>query len=220
MCKKTKGEKIGEKKSVTVIEKEVQLHLQMNEIILYFNIGLHHIIDLRGLQYILFLSVLSVRYQFTDWKKLFSIIAAITIGHLITSTLSVLHIIYASNKWTAFLIPIIIIIAVINNLPDKKVTGKSKYPTVYFIAAFFGLICGFKSDYLKSTLVRSDNLLLQTTALHVGVLLGQIFVMLGVLLVTFICVNLIKVNRREYLVFTSGLVLGIAIQMAITMSPF
>src|SRR4051812_6966206 len=112
----------------------------MHEFGLYFTLGRQHIADLNGIDHILFITALCLRYLLTDWKKLLILVTAFTIGHSITLALSALSIIHISTRWIEFLIPVTIIITAISNLAVKKFADKGKYPFIYYLALFFGLI--------------------------------------------------------------------------------
>jgi len=84
------------------------------------------------------------------------------------------------------------------------------------MALFFGLIHGLGfSSYLKSILGRDQNIVLQLLAFNVGLELGQILIVLIILIISFILVGLIKINRREYLLFISAAVFALALNMAL-----
>lgn len=80
----------------------------MNDFGLFFEMGYQHIADLKGIDHILFVAALCIRYQFADWKKLLWLVTAFTIGHSITLALSVFNILNYSTDWIEFLIPITI----------------------------------------------------------------------------------------------------------------
>jgi hypothetical protein len=192
----------------------------MNEFTTYFNLGWKHITDLRGLDHILFVTALCLRYQFSDWRKLLILITAFTIGHSITLALSVVNVIRYSPMWIEFLIPVTIVVTAATNLSIKKFTFKSRYPTIYFLALFFGLIHGLGfSSYLKSILGRNQSIFFQLFAFNVGLEVGQLLIVLGILFVSLIFVTFLKFNRREYLLFISGAVLALALQMAVERYP-
>jgi hypothetical protein len=193
----------------------------MSDFWLYFTIGREHIANLKGLDHILFVAALCVRYQFTDWKKLLILVTAFTIGHSITLVLSVFNFIHYSVKWIEFLIPVTIIITALSNLQVKKFANKNKYPFIYFAALFFGLIHGLGfSNYLKSLLGRGQVVVVQLLAFNLGLEFGQLIIVLAVLLLTFICLDIFKINRREYILFLSGGIFGVAVQMALQRIPF
>lgn len=193
----------------------------MNDFGLYFQIGYEHIANLRGIDHILFVTALCLRYQFTDWRKILILVTAFTIGHSITLALSVFNVVTYSVKWIEFLIPVTIVITAISNVFVKKFVFKSKFPIIYFFALFFGLVHGLGfSSYLKSLLGSDHNVVWQLLAFNLGLEAGQIMIVTGILLISFIFVNILKLNRREYLLYISGGIFAIALQMAIERQPF
>ena len=177
----------------------------------YFTLGRQHIADIKGLDHILFIMALCCRYTIQDWKKLLVLVTAFTIGHSLTLLLSVLNLIHIRSQWIELLIPVTIIITCISNLFVKKFAFKISYPLIYFFALFFGLIHGLGfSYYLKSLLGRDQSIIVKLLAFNVGIEAGQLTIVALVLFITFICIHLIKVNRREYLLFLSAAILGIA----------
>ena len=193
----------------------------MNDFKLYFEIGYKHIADLSGLDHILFVMALCLRYQFTDWRKILVLVTAFTIGHSITLALSVFKVVDYSMKWIEFLIPVTIVITAVSNLFVKKFVFKSKFPLIYFLALFFGLIHGLGfSSYLKSLLGSEKNVVWQLLAFNIGLEAGQLLIVTAVLLISFIFVNILKCNRREYLLYATGGIFAIALQMAIDRIPF
>lgn len=188
----------------------------MNDFGLYFNIGYKHIAGLGGIDHILFVVALCIRYQFIDWRKLLILITAFTIGHSITLALSVFEIVDYSVKWIEFLVPVTIVITAISNVFVKKFVFKSKFPLIYFLALFFGLVHGLGfSNYLKSLLGSEHTIFWQLLAFNVGLEAGQLLIVTGVLLISFIFVNILKFNRREYLLAVSAGIFALALQMAI-----
>ena len=188
----------------------------MNEFALYFTLGREHIIDWQGIDHILFVMALCVRYQFADWRKLLVLITAFTIGHSVTLALSVFNLIHFSTKWIEFLIPVTIVITAISNVFVKKFVYKSKFPFIYFMALGFGLIHGLGfSNYLKSLLGKDESIWLQLLAFNVGLEVGQLLIVAGVLIVSLILVILLKINRRDYILWMSGGVFTLAMEMCL-----
>ena len=192
----------------------------MNDFGLYFSLGRQHIADWQGIDHILFVMALCLRYQFTDWRKILVLVTAFTIGHSVTLALSVLNVIHFSTKWIEFLIPVTIIITAISNVFVRKFTFKSKFPFIYFMALFFGLIHGLGfSNYLKSLLGKDNNIVVQLFAFNIGLEVGQLLIVSCVLLLSFSIVSGLKVSRREYILFCSGGVFALAMQMVLQRWP-
>ncbi len=193
----------------------------MNEFGLYFKIGYQHIANLKGLDHILFIMALCLRYQFADWTKILILVTAFTIGHSITLALSVFNIVHYSVKWIEFLIPCTIVVTALSNLFVKKFAFRSRFPLIYFFALFFGLIHGLGfSSYLKSLLGKDHTVVLQLLAFNIGLEAGQLLIVLGVLVISLILVTIFRFNRREYLLYFSGGIFALALQMALERVPF
>ena len=192
----------------------------MQDFWLYFQLGREHIADWQGYDHILFVTALCLRYLPRDWKKLLILVTAFTIGHSITLALSVLNYINVSTAWIEFLIPVTIVITALSNVIQADSEPKRKFPLIYFYALFFGLIHGLGfSNYLKSLLGKSSNIVNELLAFNLGLEAGQIIIIAIVLLLSWIVVSLFKVPRREYILFVSGAIFGITAIMAIERFP-
>lgn len=188
----------------------------MHEFWMYTQIGFNHIANLSGMDHILFVAALCIRYQFSDWKKWLILITAFTIGHSITLVLSVFNYLDFSTNWIEFLIPVTILITSISNMFVKKFSFKSRFPVIYFFALFFGLIHGLGfSFYLKSLLGLQQNIAPALLAFNLGLEIGQILIVMAILVISFIFVTLLKASRREFILIVSGGILALSLQMAI-----
>jgi hypothetical protein len=193
----------------------------MNDFSLYLEIGFEHIADWKGIDHILFLAALCLRYQFSDWKKILILVTAFTIGHSITLAMSALSFIDVPGEWIEFLIPITIVITAVSNLFVKKFSFSSRFPTIYFFALFFGCVHGLGfSNYLKSLLGNSTAVVPRLLAFNVGLEVGQILIVFAILIISLIAVHLFRCNRREYILYFSGAISALALQMAIERVSF
>ena len=186
----------------------------MNNFSIYFQLGFNHIVNFGALDHILFMMALTLRYQFANWNKLLLLITAFTIGHTITLGLVVLNIINFSNHWIEILIPITIAVTAFSNLFVKKFNFTTKFPLIYWFALFFGLIhgLGFSND-LKSIIGNQSGLFVKLLAAILGIEAAQICFVVLMLIFGFVCTNLFKFNRREYILFLSGAIFGVAVWM-------
>lgn len=193
----------------------------MSNFSIYFNLGFNHIANWGALDHILFMVALALRYQFADWKKLLLLVTAFTIGHCITLALAVFNILDLPKNWIEFFIAITIIATATSNLFVKKFVYKGKFPPIYFFALFFGLIhgLGFANEFVA---IQGNGFSASLKLLYanIGIEAAQLLVVLFTLIVTFICLTIIKINRREFILFTSGAIFGIAVEMALTRLPF
>ena len=188
----------------------------MHEFWMYTQIGFNHIANLSGMDHILFVAALCIRYQFSDWKKWLILITAFTIGHSITLVLSVFNYLDFSTSWIEFLIPVTILITSISNMFVQKFSFNTRFPVIYFFALFFGLIHGLGfSFYLKSLLGLQQNIAPALLAFNLGLEIGQILIVMAILVISFIFVTLLKAPRRDFILIVSGGILALSLQMAI-----
>jgi hypothetical protein len=188
----------------------------MHEFWMYTQIGFDHIANLSGMDHILFVAALCIRYQLSDWKKWLILVTSFTIGHSVTLVLSVFNYLDFSTNWIEFLIPVTILITAISNMFVKQFSFNSKFPVIYFFALFFGLIHGLGfSFYLKSLLGLQQNIAPALLAFNVWLEIGQILIVMAILVISFIFVTLLKAPRRDFILIVSGGILTLSLQMAI-----
>lgn len=180
---------------------------------LYFELGWQHILDLGGYDHILFVTALCGIYTLADWKKVLILVTAFTIGHSVALALSVLNIVRIDSGLIEFLIPLsIVITALFNILKGRKESRSFKYA----VAAFFGLIHGMGfSNYLRSLLGGESDLILPLFGFNVGLEFGQVIIVLVVLLLAQLAIKYFKVSRRDWNMFLSSAIFGIALIMCI-----
>ena len=191
----------------------------MQDFPLYFELGWQHILDWQGYDHILFITALCGVYLLNDWKKVLILVTAFTVGHSITLALSIFNFISIKSNWIEFFIPITIAFTSFYNIINKRTFPKKFNPT-YLMALFFGLIHGLGfSNYLKSLLGTSNNVVAELFAFNIGLEFGQIIIVISVLLLSFLLVQVIKVQKREWNLFLSSAIFGVAILIAIERIP-
>lgn len=187
----------------------------MDEFGLYFQMGWQHIIAWDGYDHILFIMALSAIYLLQDWRKVLVLVTAFTIGHSITLALSVINVVYVPSRVIELLIPVTIWVTALFNL-FKKEQSATRVQLNYLFALFFGLIHGMGfSAYLKSLLGTQENIWKPLLAFNLGLELGQVMVVLGVLLLAGIFVNVTGVKRRNWNIFLSAAIFGVAVWITI-----
>lgn len=186
----------------------------MHQFYFYFIMGLQHITDLNGLDHFLFIAALCLRYQYHDWKQLVVLITAFTIGHSVTLALSTYNIINLAAQSTEFLIAATILITAISNLFVKKFHPTSGYNLIYLMALLFGLVHGMGfSSILQSMLGPSQDIIIPLLAFNIGLEAGQVMIVAFLLLLSFIFVTLLAINRKDYLIFLTGAISALALEM-------
>lgn len=185
----------------------------------YFGLGWEHIISADALDHQLFIAALAAIYVLKDWKQVLILVTAFTIGHSLTLALSVLDVIRFNTKWVEFLIPLTIVITALTNLFQKKFTPKS-IRINYFLALFFGLIHGMGfANSIRFMMASDQNLGWSLFGFNVGLEAGQIVVVVVLLLLTHFITQLLKVNRREWVIFLSAAVFSLSLKMVLERLP-
>lgn len=185
----------------------------MSEFQLYFGLGKDHILDyVNGYDHILFVLALCAVYLVRDWKKILILVTAFTIGHSITLALATLEIISVKTELIEFLIPLTIFTTAVSNLFKKEESlGKRNIQINYVFALFFGLIHGMGfSNYLRALLGKSHSILSPLLAFNLGLEFGQIIVVTLFLIISYILVDWLKVQRRDWKMILSSAIAGIA----------
>ncbi|MBL7748755.1 MAG: HupE/UreJ family protein [Chitinophagaceae bacterium] len=192
----------------------------MQDFYFYFGPGWKHIIGKDALDHQLFIAALAAIYLLKDWKQVLILVTAFTIGHSLTLALSVYDVIRFDSKWVEFLIPLTIVITALSNLFQKKFTPRS-ISINYFLALAFGLIHGMGfANYIRFAIAGSDqNIGWSLFGFNVGLEAGQIVVVAALLLLSHLIVTILKVNRRDWVIFLSAAVFGIALKMSLDRLP-
>ncbi len=186
----------------------------MGQFELYFRLGTNHILDLSGFDHILFVVVLCSLYSITDWKRILILITAFTIGHSLTLALAIFQLVSVNSDLVEFLIPVTIAITAAGNVLNPK-TSKGVQVN-YFFAIFFGLIHGLGfSNYLKALLGKEESVLNPLFAFNIGLEAGQLLIVLIFILFSLILLKIFKVNRKQWTIVTSSIILGMALMMII-----
>lgn len=186
----------------------------MSEFQLYFGLGKDHILDyINGYDHILFVLALCAVYTVHDWKRILILVTAFTIGHSVTLALATLQLISVNTELIEFLIPITILVTCLSNLfTSEAVPLKKPVQINYFLALFFGLIHGMGfSNYLRVILGKASSIASPLFAFNVGLEFGQIIVVGIFLLLTFIVLDLLRANRRDWKMVVSSAIGGIAL---------
>jgi hypothetical protein len=186
----------------------------MSEFQLYFVLGKGHILDYaNGYDHILFVLALCAVYVVRDWKKILILVTAFTIGHSITLALATLNIISVNTSLIEFLIPLTIFITAVSNLFRKEPNIiQNRVQANYFFALSFGFIHGMGfSTYLRALLGKDRAIVTQLFAFNLGLEFGQIIIVGIFLAVSFIAIDKIGINRRDWKMIFSSAIAGIAL---------
>ena len=192
----------------------------MNDFLFYLNLGWEHIISLDALDHQLFVLVLVAVFVIKDWKNIFWIITAFTIGHSITLALSVFDIVRAPAKWVEFLIPLTIVITAFDNILMRN-RPNNLMKMNFYLALFFGLIHGMGfANTARMMIANEQHIFVPLLGFNIGLELGQIAVVAAILIIQFILLNLFKVNRKDWIMFISSGVFALSLKMTLERIPF
>ena len=190
----------------------------MSEFWIYLEIGLRHVLDIKGYDHVLFLIALTVPYAFKDWKRILLLVSIFTIGHTLALMLSVFNIVMIKASLVEFLIPVTILITALFHLFTAGKSAKADNINVTgFVTLFFGVIHGLGfSNYFKSILDGSpSDKLLPLLEFALGIELAQIIVVLVVLLFSFVFQNFLRFSKRDFTLVFSAFVVGVVVPMII-----
>lgn len=193
--------------------------MPLSDFLFYFKLGWSHIVSLDALDHQLFILALVAVYTAKNLKQVLILVTAFTVGHSLTLLLSVLDVIRFSSKWVEFLIPCTIIITALSNLFKKDFSTKAVNAN-YYLALIFGLIHGMGfANSVRMMLATGQHIGWGLFGFNVGLEIGQIFFVIIILCVTWLCHSVFKIKRREWIIFLSAAIFSLALQMALERIP-
>ena len=179
----------------------------------YFEEGLFHVLDWNAYDHLLFLVALTVPYALNSWKNLMYLVSVFTIGHAISLALAAYGIVTINTSIIELLIPITIIITALYNIITAGKIKKKDSIGIYLIATlFFGLIHGFGfSTYFKMMTAGSSDKMIPLIKYTLGIEAAQILIVFAVLLLSFIGQGVFRFSRRDWVMVTSAIVIGVVL---------
>ena len=188
----------------------------MSEFWVYFQIGLHHVLDIQAYDHVLFMMALVLPFTFKDWKRLLFSVTLFTAGHTTALLLSVYEILVIKASIVELLIPITILSTAFFNLfTIGKTNRKENLNLIFLITLFFGIIHGLGfSNYFKTLLGGSSNSkLIPLLEFALGIEGAQITVVLAMLIVAYSVQSLFKFSRRDWILVGSAFIIGVVVPM-------
>jgi hydrogenase/urease accessory protein HupE len=188
--------------------------IKMDNFILYFKMGLNHVLDFNAYDHILFLIVLGVVFNFRQWKKVIWLVSLFTIGHSVSLALSAYGILKIKMDLIEFLIPLTIFITGVINVFTAKNSSTGKENTNLILAILFGLIHGLGfSNYFKMMVGKEEDKFFPLLEFALGIEASQIIIIISILSIGAILKSIFKVSRRDWVLVCSSIVIGFSIQM-------
>ena len=179
----------------------------------YLKLGFEHISNLAGYDHIMFLVALCAVYNVNQWRHVLILVTAFTIGHSVTLSLATFDILTIPSAIIKFLIPVTIFLTAINNVfaPPPN-TQSPKIRRNYFMALFFGFIHGMDfSNYFKALIGEFGSIFQPLLAFNLGIELGQLLVVIGIFILAYLALTLLKFKPREWNLFISGAAAGMSL---------
>lgn len=187
----------------------------MDDFIFYSKLGLHHILDPKAYDHLLFLVVLTLPYLYKQLRQLVLLVTVFTLGHTASLWAASAGIIRISPSWIEFLIPITILLTALHVLYwNKTIAMKSSAPFMV-LAVFFGIIHGLGfSNYFS--MVFADNAIgLPLLYFTLGIEFAQIIAVIFVVFVNTILSHL-GISKRDRLLVGSSIIIGILVPILIS----
>lgn len=193
----------------------------MEDFWFYIKLGFNHVLDLGAYDHILFLAALAIPFTFKKWRHVLVLATIFTITHCISLALSVYDIISVDVDLIEFLIPVTIFLTALFNI--FRILKKGKSTGIYFQAlatAFFGLIHGFGfSNYFNMLMAEEAEKIGPLLGFATGIEFSQVLIVLGVLSLTYLFKDFLKVKKRIFIGTASILILLVTIPMLIETFP-
>lgn len=188
----------------------------MNDFLIYFKLGLTHVLDWQAYDHVLFLAALVAAYTFYEWKRVLGLVTVFTVGHTLSLTLAAYQVVNVNSAWVEFLIPVTILITAFYNLftAGKKKPNRG-VSVLFFTTLAFGIIhgLGFSSYFNEIIAVGAQSKLLVLLEFALGIEGAQLIVVLIVLILAFIFQSLFRFSKRDWVLVVSALIIGRVIPM-------
>jgi hypothetical protein len=185
----------------------------------YLRLGFRHIADLGAYDHMLFVAALTVAYPPAAWRRLAWLVTAFTLGHSVTLALATLDVVRVRATLVELLIPVTIVLTGLAALfvsqgEDETHGPPGSQAPQYALAAGFGLVHGLGfSSFLRSLLGGEESIVRPLFAFNVGLELGQLLIVATVLLLGVLLPRLLRLTRREWVLFVSGATVAVALTM-------
>ena len=192
----------------------------MSDFWLLVELGFSHVWDWQGYDHLLFLAALCLPFSTRQWKPLLWLITCFTIGHSLSLILASLEVVKVSSIWIEFLIPVSIAATAVYNMIYARAVWVRNNQLVMWVTLFFGLVHGFGfAGYFE--LIRDMEQPLWSSLLFFALGIESAQIVLGalMLLLSFVVLNILGRNRRDWVLVVSSVIIGILLPIIIERWP-
>ena len=169
----------------------------------FLRLGLHHILDLRAIDHLLYLSIMAIPFAWRDWRRVVVLVTGFTLGHSLTLAFAALGVVRVNAALVEVLIPVTILITAVLVVWRNRRGARGPTPVrldlaTYLLPLGFGLIHGLGfATYLRSLLGAEESILWPLLWFNVGLESAQLLIVAAVLSATSLVAGRL-VDRRVW----------------------
>ena len=209
-----------------------------SEFLVFLRLGFEHITDVGGYDHLLFVAALTAS-DLGQWRRLFWLVTAFTVGHSATLALATLDLVRISPAVVEVAIPVTILATSLVNAgvwmrpghaarsgegggasasgrsggerdPERETPAEAR--TRYLIAVGFGLIHGLGfSNFLRAALGGEESLFVPLLAFNAGLEVGQLAIVGALSVAALAMLRGLRVPRRAWVLGVSAITGGMAL---------